>query len=80
MNKRGRKTPRVTILISIRLWSKVTAAILKDDMDTATEEKTLIEDRQREEAKQREATGQTYQPKFFDIVYGDQYEFKGIPT
>lgn len=67
-------------LESRRLWSKVTAAILKDDMDTATEEKTLIEDRQREEAKQREATGQTYQPKFFDIVYGDQYEFKGIPT
>lgn len=48
-------------------------------MDTATEEKTLIEDRQREEAKHREATGQSFHPKFFDVVYGDQYEFKGIP-
>ena len=61
-----------------RLWSKVTSAILKDDMDTATDEKTFIEDRQREEAKLREAEGKEFSPRFFNVTYGDQYEFKGI--
>ncbi|CAO0802785.1 unnamed protein product [Mucor circinelloides] len=65
-------------LESRRLWSKVTSAILKDDMDTATEEKTLIEDKQREETKLREAEGREFSPRFFNVIYGDQYEFKGI--
>jgi hypothetical protein len=60
------------------LWSKVTSAILKDDMDTATQEKSIIEDRQREETKQREAAGKEFHSKFFNLVHDDQYEFKGI--
>ncbi|KAI8097800.1 uncharacterized protein B0P05DRAFT_522056 [Gilbertella persicaria] len=63
---------------SRRLWSKVTAAILKDDMDTATAEKTVIEEKQREDAKQREAEGKEFKSKFFNTVHGDQYEFKGL--
>lgn len=63
-----------------RLWSKVTEAIIKNDMDTATDEKTIIEDRQREDARKREAEGKEFQPKYFYIKYGDTYEFKGIST
>ncbi|GAA5814643.1 hypothetical protein MFLAVUS_008142 [Mucor flavus] len=65
---------------SRRLWSKVSAAIAKDDMDTATDEKTRIEDKQREDTKRREASGKEFESKFFNLVYGDQYEFKGIST
>lgn len=48
-------------------------------MDTATDGKTSIEDKQREETKQREADCKKFSPRFFNVVYGDQYEFKGIP-
>lgn len=47
-------------------------------MDTATDEKTIIEDRQREEAKMREAEGKEYESKYFELVHGDQYEFKAL--
>ncbi|KAI9487522.1 MAG: hypothetical protein EXX96DRAFT_553596 [Benjaminiella poitrasii] len=67
-------------LESRRLWSKVTEAILKNDMDKATEEKTLIEDKQREDAKERHLKEIEFNPRYFTLVQGDQYEFKGIPT
>lgn len=38
---------------SIRLWSKVTAAIKNNDQVTATTEKTILEDMQRREARER---------------------------
>ncbi|GAA6031609.1 hypothetical protein JCM8097_006547 [Rhodosporidiobolus ruineniae] len=50
---------------SRRLWSKVTAAIKAKDLDAATEAKTQIEDQQREAAREREAKGETFQPRFF---------------
>ncbi|CEJ03642.1 hypothetical protein RMCBS344292_17621 [Rhizopus microsporus] len=62
---------------SRRLWSKVTAAILKDDMDTATTEKTIIEDKQREDTRTREADGIEFVPRYFNLVQ-DQYEFTGL--
>ncbi|KAI8636831.1 hypothetical protein BD408DRAFT_425466 [Parasitella parasitica] len=65
-------------LESRRLWSKVTSAILDRDMDTATSEKTRIEDKQREETKQREAQCKKFNSRFFNVVDGDQFEFKGI--
>ena len=52
---------------SQKLWSGVTAAIKKADQRTATDEKTLIEDRQREEAAQR-GEGVEWQPKLFRRV------------
>lgn len=58
----------------------MSAAIAKDDMDAATDEKTRIEDKQREDTKRREASGKEFESKFFNLVYGDQYEFKGIST
>ncbi|KAG1056187.1 hypothetical protein G6F46_009341 [Rhizopus delemar] len=65
---------------SRRLWSNVTSAILKDDMDTATNEKTIIEDKQREDTKKREEKGKPFIPRYFNIVNGDQYEFKAIAS
>ncbi|BGP18494.1 hypothetical protein JCM10213_001190 [Rhodosporidiobolus nylandii] len=50
---------------SRRLWSGVTAAIKANDLDAATNAKTAIEDAQREAAKQREANGETFAPKWF---------------
>ncbi|KAI9321224.1 hypothetical protein BX666DRAFT_1899849 [Dichotomocladium elegans] len=61
---------------SRRLWSKVTSAIRNRDMDTATNEKTLVEDRQRQKAKLREEHGKTWKPLFFDED-NDMYTFKG---
>ncbi|KAG1444533.1 hypothetical protein G6F56_010262 [Rhizopus delemar] len=67
-------------LESRRLWSKVTSAILKDDMDTATTEKTTIEDKQREDTKKREEKGEVFIPKYFNLVHDEQYELKGITS
>ncbi|GAA5889393.1 hypothetical protein JCM6882_000730 [Rhodosporidiobolus microsporus] len=50
---------------SRRLWSKVTAAIKANDIDAATDAKSAIEDAQREAAKEREAKGESFQPKWF---------------
>ncbi|CAO3668049.1 unnamed protein product [Rhizopus stolonifer] len=65
---------------SRRLWSKVTSAILEDNMDTATTEKTIIEDKQREDAKKRETERHEFVPRYFNIVDNDQYEFKGVSS
>ncbi|KAI9255198.1 hypothetical protein BDA99DRAFT_518159 [Phascolomyces articulosus] len=61
---------------SRRLWSKVTAAIKNRDMDTATSEKTLVEDSQRAKARDRDEKGHTWHPTFFDEI-NDEYTFKG---
>lgn len=50
---------------SRRLWSKVTAAIKAKDLDRATEAKSQIEDQQREQAREREARGESFVPKYF---------------
>jgi len=50
---------------SRKLWNKVTSAIIKRDQPTATEAKSAIEDRQREEARMRDAEGVAWQPRFF---------------
>jgi len=53
---------------SRRLWSKVTSAIIKRDQNTATEAKSAIEDRQREETRTRDADGVSWRPRFFKQV------------
>lgn len=50
---------------SRRLWTKVTAAIKAKDLDAATDAKTEIEDAQREAAREREAKGEQWAPRFF---------------
>lgn len=53
---------------SRKLWAKVTAAIIRRDQTTATEAKSAIEDRQREETRIRDADGVTWHPRFFKQV------------
>lgn len=50
---------------SNRLWAKVTRAIVDQDQVAATEEKYVLEKRQRDEQKEREATGTEWQFKHF---------------
>ena len=50
-----------------RLWRKVTDAIKQKDQETETNEKMLIEDQQRENAKEREKQGTSFQSRFFQL-------------
>jgi len=62
---------------SRRLWSKVTKGLTSNprNLDYATDEKSKIEDRQREETKIREGEDVEWTPRFFDFVNND-YRFK----
>ncbi|CAF3956583.1 unnamed protein product, partial [Rotaria magnacalcarata] len=51
----------------IILWQRVTAAIKQNDQVSATEEKTIIEDEQRKQIKQRKATSTEWHPRLFNI-------------
>jgi hypothetical protein len=62
----------------ISLWSKVTAGLVSKDMDNATEEKSRIENRQREETAVREKDGLIWSPRFFHLNDKEEYEFKGV--
>ena len=53
---------------SHKLWRSVTEALKRKDHDTATDEKTRIEDMQREEAHQRGES--EWQPRLFRKVHG----------
>lgn len=55
---------------SQRLWHKVVQAVKERNHEVATDEKTLIEDRQREEAARRAAEGVEWQPRLFRRVRG----------
>ncbi|XP_071952553.1 oxysterol-binding protein-related protein 9-like [Antedon mediterranea] len=50
---------------SRRLWKDVTLHLKSKDMDQATEAKHFLEQRQRNEAKERKETGTTWQHKHF---------------
>jgi len=50
---------------SERLWQHVSAAITRDDMNTATEEKTSLEEAQRARSKERKAKCEEWFPKHF---------------
>jgi hypothetical protein len=57
-----------------RLWAHLTEAIKKDDMHGATAAKSAVEDKQREKARQREASGQGHpEARFFRNVAGDRW-------
>ncbi|XP_057196276.1 oxysterol-binding protein-related protein 10 isoform X2 [Triplophysa rosa] len=50
---------------SRRLWQHVSAALKTGDIDTATEHKHQLEERQRREGKQRTASHVPWKPKYF---------------
>lgn len=55
---------------SQRLWQKVAQAVKDHNHDVATDEKSRIEGRQREEAAAREADGVEWTPRLFRRVRG----------
>ncbi|XP_014663478.1 PREDICTED: oxysterol-binding protein-related protein 9-like [Priapulus caudatus] len=74
---------------SRRLWKDVTAALTIKDVDKATEGKFQLEQRQREEAKERRETGKKWETKLFhengeNWIYDSPLQRrlaeKGIPT
>eukprot|EP00834_Sanchytrium_tribonematis_P001708 NODE_44_length_33449_cov_1.575742.p8 type:complete len:375 gc:universal NODE_44_length_33449_cov_1.575742:4895-6019(+) len=54
---------------SRRLWAETTKAMKKGDLDTATAEKTKVEDKQREYAKKR--GDEEWKPRFFEPIHED---------
>ena len=55
---------------SQRLWLKTVQAIKESNHVAATDEKSKIEERQREEAAQRQESGAEWHPKYFRKVRG----------
>ena len=55
---------------SQKLWAKVTQAIKQKDQEVATDEKTRIEEMQREEAAKRMNDGIDWHPQLFRRVQG----------
>ena len=53
---------------SQRLWQKTARAVKEKNHEVATDEKTKVEDRQREEAAKRAAAGVEWHPKLFRRV------------
>jgi hypothetical protein len=60
---------------SRKLWRHVTCALFRNQINTATAGKRWIEQRQRDEAKRRQESGQEYHPKLFEKD-GDNWIFK----
>ncbi|KAI1437645.1 Oxysterol-binding protein [Xylaria sp. CBS 124048] len=54
---------------SMRLWRKTARAVRKKNHELATDEKTKIEEQQREEAAKRAAAGVEWHPKLFRLVH-----------
>jgi len=57
---------------SQKLWKKVTDAIKVKDQDTATDEKSRIEDMQRQEAATRAQDGEEWKPSLFRSTHEGQ--------
>lgn len=55
---------------SQKLWRSTVKAIIARDHDAATDEKTKIEDRQRDEAAKRTDDGVEWHPRLFRSVQG----------
>lgn len=55
---------------SQRLWKETVQAILTQNHEAATDEKTKIEDRQRDEAAKRADEGIDWRPRLFRPVQG----------
>ncbi|ORZ07875.1 hypothetical protein BCR42DRAFT_149251 [Absidia repens] len=60
---------------SRRLWSKLTAGLRTNDLDGATEAKTVVENQQRQERQEREKKGDHWTPRFFDLQENGDYQF-----
>jgi hypothetical protein len=66
---------------SEKLWSRVTEALKLADQEAATREKFLLEETQRQEARERKAKLEEWVPKLFDRneITGDwEYKYKDL--
>lgn len=64
----------------IRLWSKLTAAIAKKDMEAATEAKATVEDAQRDDTKKRDESNEKFVPRYFELRDGLWHaKFRSVP-
>ncbi|CAO3647046.1 unnamed protein product [Cunninghamella blakesleeana] len=62
---------------SRRLWSKVTEGLTTDNLDMATDEKTRIENYQRELKAERAKNNTEWKPRFFKLANNGDYQFIG---
>ncbi|KAI6183290.1 Oxysterol-binding protein-related protein 9 [Aphelenchoides bicaudatus] len=67
----NQQTPRE----SRRLWRHVTVALFRNKINVASSAKRWIEQRQRDEAKQRQETGAEHQQKFFRKIDQGGWEY-----
>ncbi|XP_069763462.1 oxysterol-binding protein-related protein 10 isoform X2 [Narcine bancroftii] len=74
LRKRIRPIKKQGLMESRRLWELVTNALKVGDIDVATENKHLLEERQRVEERQRAATNTTWKPKYF-LKEGDGWVY-----
>ncbi|XP_070138356.1 oxysterol-binding protein-related protein 8 isoform X2 [Drosophila bipectinata] len=58
------------------LWQRVSDAIAREDQVAATEEKTVLEERQRSDAKERVSTDSQYIPGIFELDSYGQWVYK----
>ncbi|KAH8336601.1 hypothetical protein KR074_011993 [Drosophila pseudoananassae] len=58
------------------LWQRVSDAIAREDQVAATEEKTVLEERQRADAKERVSTDSQYTPGIFELDSYGQWVYK----
>lgn len=61
-----------TSSLHFRLWTKVTDGIKEKNLDKATENKTAIEDAQRQRVREREEKNETWTPRFF-VQRGEKF-------
>ncbi|XP_050373750.1 oxysterol-binding protein-related protein 4B [Argentina anserina] len=57
---------------SVVIWGLLSQAILNKDWGRAREEKTQVEEKQRELTRQRESRGETWAPKHFFVKYSKE--------
>jgi len=74
IKKRTRPLINQELFESRRMWKDVTRGLKYRNIDNATESKSFLEERQRQEAKDRSARGETWRPRFF-IPAGDTWIF-----
>lgn len=62
----------------LRVWEKVSKAIIAADVRVATEEKYKIEELQRKETRERKSSNVEWKPRFFekDYLSGSEWIYK----
>lgn len=64
-------------LESRKVWSQVTLALKNKNLEEATHQKFIIEDGQRNKAKERQETGEEWIPTYFIKNKEGKYRFLG---